>query len=50
MSLAADNLDSLSGTAFDGLYDNQIRPELAKAMSLRPDQLIILTQSVGYPK
>jgi nitroreductase len=26
------------------------RPALAKAMGLRPDQKIILAQSVGYPK
>lgn len=26
------------------------RPELAKAMKLRPEQRIVLTQTVGYPK
>jgi len=26
------------------------RPALAKAMKLRPDQAITLSQSVGYPK
>jgi len=30
-----------------GLVD---RPTLAKAMKLRPDQKIILAQTVGYPK
>jgi hypothetical protein len=26
------------------------RPSLSKAMQLRPDQKIILAQTVGYPK
>jgi len=26
------------------------RPALAKAMKLRPDQKVILSQTVGYPK
>jgi SagB-type dehydrogenase family enzyme len=34
-------------TVVRGLVD---RPALAKVMKLRPDQKIILTQSVGYPK
>jgi SagB-type dehydrogenase family enzyme len=34
-------------TVVRGLVD---RPTLAKVMKLRPDQKIILTQSVGYPK
>jgi len=34
-------------TVVRGLVD---KPALAKAMKLRPDQKIILTQSVGYPK
>lgn len=34
-------------TVVRGLID---RPALAKAMGLRPDQKIILAQSVGYPK
>jgi nitroreductase len=34
-------------TVVRGMVD---KPALAKAMSLRPDQRIILTQSVGYPK
>jgi SagB-type dehydrogenase family enzyme len=34
-------------TVVRGLVD---RPALAKVMKLRPDQKIILTQSIGYPK
>ncbi|HUL31306.1 MAG TPA: SagB/ThcOx family dehydrogenase [Thermodesulfobacteriota bacterium] len=34
-------------TVVRGLID---RPALAKAMQLRPDQKIILSQSIGYPK
>lgn len=34
-------------TVVRNLFDKQ---ELAKAMKLRPDQKIILTQTVGYPK
>jgi SagB-type dehydrogenase family enzyme len=34
-------------TVVRGLID---RPALAKAMQLRPDQRIILSQSIGYPK
>ncbi len=34
-------------TVVRGLID---RPTLAKAMQLRPDQRIILSQSIGYPK
>jgi SagB-type dehydrogenase family enzyme len=34
-------------TVVRGLVD---RPALAKAMKLRPDQRVILAQSVGYPK
>ena len=34
-------------TVVRGLVD---RPALAKAMGLRPDQRVILAQSVGYPK
>ncbi len=34
-------------TVVRGMVD---KPALAKAMSLRPDQRVILTQSVGYPK
>jgi SagB-type dehydrogenase family enzyme len=34
-------------TVVRGILD---RPELAKAMKLRPEQNIILAQSVGYPK
>jgi len=34
-------------TVVRGMVD---RPSLAKAMKLRPDQRIILSQTVGYPK
>ena len=34
-------------TVVRGLID---KPALAKVMKLRPDQKIILSQSVGYPK
>jgi SagB-type dehydrogenase family enzyme len=35
------------GTVVRGLFD---RPDLSKVMGLRPEQKIILVQSVGYPK
>ena len=35
------------GTVVRGWVD---KPALAKAMGLRPDQNIILAQTVGYPK
>ncbi len=38
--------EGLSTVVRAGIY----RPALAKAMGLRPDQKIILAQSVGYPK
>jgi len=34
-------------TVMRGLVD---RPALAKVMKLRPDQKVVLAQSVGYPK
>ena len=33
-----------------GVRANMDRPALAKALKLRPEQRIILAQSVGYPK
>ena len=40
---ASEGLSTVVRAAID-------KPALAKAMGLRPDQRIILTQSVGYPK
>lgn len=45
MSMVADNLDALSGAAFDGLYDNQIRPELVKFESRRGQAVLIFALS-----
>jgi nitroreductase len=40
---ASEGLSTVVRAAID-------KPALAKAMGLRPDQRIILAQSVGYPK
>ena len=63
--LAAQTLFSAADTGFIGqnvylfcaseglatvVRANVERPALAKSLSLRPDQRIILSQTVGYPK
>jgi hypothetical protein len=41
MTLAADNLDALSGPAFDALYEGQIRPALQKCEARRGQAMAI---------